>query len=232
MKSFIITIKDNELSEKAADNCIKSSVKVGNAFTIEKFDAIIPRQVDALMSKYNLKWNYPWQGEEFDFATGLKKSAYKTAEPKKRIACALSHYLLWKRSWDSNEHFLILEHDAIFTDRFDPHYILASNFNAVGINTPLGNTRKAQVFHEQVQQSKDKPIVITPTIDDVSIPQGLAGNSAYVISPSGAKLLIDLAHQYGLWPNDALMCKQLVSRLGVTTKYYTTTQGIESTTVN
>jgi len=232
MRSYIITIKDNELSENAANKCIESSVKVGNAFNIEKFDAIIPRQVDALMSKYNLKWNYPWQGEEFDFGTGLKKSAYKTAEPKKRIACALSHYRIWKWAFDLNEHVLILEHDAIFTERFDPHYILASNFNAVGINNPIGATRKAQVFHEQVQQSSDRPIVITPTIDDISIPQGLAGNSAYVISPSGGKILLDLAHQYGLWPNDALMCKQLVPRLGVTTKYYTKVQGIQSTTVN
>lgn len=232
MRSFIITIKDNELSENAANKCIESSAKLGNDFTIEKFDAIIPRQVDALMSKYNLKWNYPWQGEEFDFATGLKKSAYKTAEPKKRIACALSHYMLWKWCHDINEHFLILEHDAIFMQRLDPQYICASNFNVIGINNPLGNTRKAQVFHEEVQKQKDKPIIVTPTIDDISVPQGIAGNSAYILNPNGAMNLLDLANKYGLWPNDALMCKQLVQRLGVTTKYYTTTQGIQSTTVN
>jgi len=230
MKSFVITIENNKVSESAADNCIASSEKVDNPFIIEKFNAIIPRQVDALMSKYNLKWNYPWEGEEFDFTTGLKKSAYRTTNPKNRIACALSHYMLWKLCYDINEHILILEHDAVFTQRLDPNYICASNFNAVGINSPLGATRKSRLFHEMVESQKDKPIIITPTIDEISIPQGLAGHSAYILSPGGAKLVIDAAHQYGLWPNDALMCKQIIPRLGVTTKYYTKVQGTASTT--
>ena len=232
MKSFIITIKDNELSENAAKKCIESSVKLENPFKIEVFDAVTPRLVEGLLNKYNLRWNYPWQGEEFDFSTGLKKSAYKTADPKKRIACALSHYRLWKWCSDNHEHCLVLEHDAIFLQRLDPVYILNSNFNVVGINNPIGNTRKAKLFNDMVQEQRSVPIVITPTIDDVSVPQGIAGNSAYIIHPTGARALLDLAHLHGLWPNDALMCKQLVKRLGVTTKYYTSTQGIESTTVN
>ena len=211
MKSFVITIENDEMSQHEADNCIKSSNNVKNPFTVEKFNAIIPRQVDVLMGKYNLKWNYPWIGEEFDFATGLKKSAYKTANPKSRIACALSHYSLWKLCHDLNEHILILEHDAIFTERLDPVYIINSNFNAVGINNPLGATRKSKVFHTMVESQKDK-------------------HSAYILSPGGARLILDAAHQYGLWPNDALMCKQIIPRLGVTTKYYTKVQGTSSTT--
>ncbi len=230
MKSFVITIENNKTSQQAADNCIESSKNVNNSFTIEKFNAIIPRQVDALMSKYNLKWNYPWQGEEFDFATGLKKSAYKTSNPKNRIACALSHYTLWKLCYDLNEHILILEHDAIFIERLDPVYIINSNFNAIGINNPLGATRESRLFHTMVESQKDKSIIITPTIDEVSVPQGLAGHSAYILSPGGARMILDAAHQYGLWPNDALMCKQIIPRLGVTTKYYTRVQGTPSTT--
>jgi hypothetical protein len=228
MLSFVITIENNKISEDAADICIESS-KI-NSFEVVKSLAVIPRQVDSLMMKYNLKWNYPWQGEVFDFATGLKKSAYTTANPKSRMACALSHYILWKRCYDFNSPYLILEHDAIFTEQLDPNYIINSNFNIVGINNPLGATRKSKLFKEIVDSNKDKPIIITPTIDDVSIPQGLAGNSAYIIKPVGAKLLLDAAHQYGLWPNDALMCKQIIPKLGVTSKYYTRVQGTKSTT--
>ena len=43
-------------------------------------------------------------------------------------------------------------------------------------------------------------------------------------------MILDAAYQYGLWPNDALMCKQVIPRLGVTTKYYTEVQGTPSTT--
>jgi len=54
--------------------------------------------------------------------------------------------------------------------------------------------------------------------------------SAYIIKPAGAKKLIELVKQYGLWPNDAIMCRQLVPRLGVTRKFYTNIQGLKSTT--
>ena len=62
------------------------------------------------------------------------------------------------------------------------------------------------------------------------VPQGLACNSAYVIKPSGAKKMIELTKEHGMWPNDALMCKQLISTLGVTRNFYSTIQGLRSTT--
>ena len=64
------------------------------------------------------------------------------------------------------------------------------------------------------------------------MPQGLAGNSAYIIKPAGAKSILDAAREHGLWPNDALMCKQIISNLGVTKTYYTRVQGLPSTTVS
>ena len=69
-----------------------------------------------------------------------------------------------------------------------------------------------------------------PTIDDITVPQGLAGNSAYIIKPQGAKHMLNLVKEYGLWPNDALMCKQLVPNLYVTRKFFTTVQHTRSTT--
>ena len=69
-----------------------------------------------------------------------------------------------------------------------------------------------------------------PIIDEVHIPQGLAGNSAYVIKPEGAERMLDLSQRYGMWPNDALMCRQLVPNLGVTRNFYTRIQGLRSTT--
>ena len=38
-----------------------------------------------------------------------------------------------------------------------------------------------------------KPIVPVPTIDTFDVPQGLAGNSAYIIKPAGAKQCINAA---------------------------------------
>ncbi len=228
MKSFVIAIENNKTSQQAADACIESSKNVNNPFIIEKFNAIIPKQVDGLMSKYNLKWNYPWVGEEFDFSTGLKKSAYKTANPKNRIACALSHYMFWRQCAGAAKPFLILEHDAIFTDQLD-ETVLTTNHQIIGINNPLYATRKAREFAEIAKRANGH-IVPVPTVDSVNVPQGLAGNSAYIIKPDGAKQMLKLVKQYGLWPNDALMCKQLVKGMGVTRKFYTRVQGLPSTT--
>ena len=69
-----------------------------------------------------------------------------------------------------------------------------------------------------------------PTVDDYNIPQGLAGNSAYIIKPGGAKKMLDAVKEYGMWPNDALMCKQLIKKMGVTKELYTRVQGLPSST--
>ena len=66
--------------------------------------------------------------------------------------------------------------------------------------------------------------------DDRKIPQGLAGNSAYMIKPAGARKLLQLVKEYGAWPNDAIMCRQLLPNIGVTRKFYTKVQGLRSTT--
>ena len=42
--------------------------------------------------------------------------------------------------------------------------------------------------------------------------------------------MIKLTKEHGAWPNDALMCRQLIFGLGVTKTYYTKIQRIKSTT--
>jgi GR25 family glycosyltransferase involved in LPS biosynthesis len=81
-------------------------------------------------------------------------------------------------------------------------------------------------------QAGESWIQPVPSVDEFNIPQGLAGNSAYIIKPDGAKDILSAAREHGLWPNDALMCKQLVPKLGVTKTYFTRVQGLPSTTVN
>lgn len=228
IEARIITIKDNKISEKGAEICIHSSKTFENDFRIDKFDAVTPDEVGVNLIDYMIEWNYPWEGEVFDIATGLKKSAYRTANPPARIACALSHYKLWRQVAGAAKPFLILEHDAVFTNQLD-ETVLTTNHQIIGINNPLYATRKAREF-AQIAKQANGHIVPVPTIDSVNIPQGLAGNSAYIIKPDGAKQMLKLVKQYGLWPNDALMCKQLVKGMGVTRKFYTRVQGLPSTT--
>ena len=131
---------------------------------------------------------------------------------------------------DTQEHFLILEHDAEFVNLSNFEHLENSKYQIIGINDPRGATRRSQEYHNLVQAS-NYAIAPPPYIDDIHVPQGLAGNSAYYIKPLGAQKLIELVDQHGIWPNDAIMCKQLLpGLLGQIKNYYTKVQGLVSTT--
>ena len=223
MKHYAIVLKNNPISEEAYKR-LQNSTKEN----VMRFDAIVPDEVDGLLRMFDIQWNYPWDKPILDIATGLKKSPYPTKNPKARIACALSHYTLWQMCVALKEPIVVLEHDAIFTRDidFDPSQF---KFDIIGLNDPRGATRKSGDFHAKVQ-AQDARIVKVPWIDDQQVPQGLAGNSAYIIKPEGAKKLMELVKSCGLWPNDAIMCRQLIPTLGVTKTYYTKVQGTRSTT--
>ena len=229
MHASVIAIKDHPISQKAAALLMESSKKVGNAFQIYQHQATIPEEVDSKLKEYNIKWNYPWEGSIVDFATGLTKSAYRTANRNARIACSLSHYTLWKNAAADSSPHMILEHDAKFIAKFDTGLLNRTKYLIYGINDPLYATRKAREFKSLIEQSK-KEVTTVPWIDQMSVPQGLAGNSAYIITPAGASKMLKLVDAFGLWPNDAIMCRQLIPQLGVTTKFYTQVQGTPSTT--
>lgn len=228
MKAVCIVINGNRISETGYKNLVESSKLVQNSFEILRWHAITPDFVDTFFAKSGIKWNYPWEGSQYDDMSSLLKSPYKTANKNARIACAISHYCLWSECAMNDRTMLILEHDAIFTNKidFDPDETKAE---IIGINNPIGATRKANLFHSKIQESELK-FQLVPVIDDDAVPQGLAGNSAYIIKPNGAKKLLELVNKYGLWPNDAIMCRQLIPKMCVTKKYYTKVQGLQSTT--
>lgn len=228
MKACAIVIEGNPISEMGYQRLVQSSATVNNSFTVERINAVTPSNVDSMMKDHLVKWNYPWEGEVIDFASGLKKTAYKTANPKARIACAMSHYLLWLTVSITEQPLLVLEHDAYFINKIDFN-IADTKAWILGINNPLGVTRKSAKYYDSIRDNP-APYQPVPWIDDLTVPQGLAGNSAYIITPEGANRMLYLVSQFGLWPNDALMCRQLVPNLYVTKKYYTHCQQLKSTT--
>jgi GR25 family glycosyltransferase involved in LPS biosynthesis len=228
VRAHVITMWEHELSNKGFKALNDSHAITKQRFPIKKFDAIIS-DVDRHMQNDNIKWNYPWDAIELDIASGLIKTPYPTKNRTARIACALSHYNLWKKCYKEDDPFLILEHDAIFTKQLNYKYILQSKYDIIGINDPRGATRRVREYSDAVERN---PMAIQrpPIVDDMNVPQGIAGNSAYIIKPAGAKFMLDLVNRYGLWPNDAIMCQQLVPALAITKQYYTKVQGLNSTT--
>lgn len=230
MKSFVITT--DEAIETSAKKLIESanmSIGLWHAVT-DKDD------VYKYLRSLNIKWKYPFEKDELDIKSGLQKRVYPTRVPEKRIACFLSHYMLWKECVFYNEPYFIFEQDAIFTRRISKEdFIILEDcvYDVISLNDPRGATRKSKLYDMKIKGSY-RPVVPVPALDDndFTIPHGLPGNSAYYIKPEGAKKLLELVDEHGAWPNDAIMCRQLMpGKLGCLRKYLTTIQpNLESTT--
>ncbi len=230
MRAFAIVVPDNKTSMAGFQELNDSYDKYGHNDGLEMHEAISVDKVEMIAAGNGLNWNYPWEGKVSDLKSGLIKSAYTTADPRRRISCFVSHWYLWQKCVKLNEMILILEHDSRFIKKLPADSTFArADFDIIGINDPSMATRKSKLYHDMILERVDffQPV---PRIDEFNIPQGLAGNSAYVIKPAGAKLMLELSQEYGMWPNDALMCYQLVPKLGVTRNFYTRIQGLRSTT--
>ena len=233
MKAYAIVLQDNEVSKRGFTALQESSEAVGNKFDIEIFDAITSDIVKEDMENEKLIWKWPdslmLEYGQLKDSSGLRKHDYGSSHPLRRRACAMSHFHLWKKAMNEDEAILILEHDAVFVEKLKSKSILKSRYDVIGLNDPRGATRMAGTFHAIVQKEKRR-FLPCPIIDRMEVPQGIAGASAYIIKPKGAKNVIKACYEYGLWPNDAILCQQLVPKIGVTKKYYTKVQGLPSTT--
>lgn len=244
IKAFIITLLNDSASMIGARKCIQSIKDTGSMIAPFIVDASTPttmRQdlnyVYDTQTARSIQYTWPIDSKDdgLDFKTGLYKKTYKAADWKRVMACSVSHMKLWKTCVDINEPIMILEHDAIFNACFKLRHLTDNGFknHICGINDPIGATRKWKVFRTKALENNHKGMYTCPTVDelgDVPLPQGLAGNSAYVISPFCAKQLLDKVKEIGIWPNDAVMCKQLFPWLQIMVPFYTTLQGIKSTT--
>ena len=136
----------------------------------------------------DIKYTYPVDASQdgVDINTGLRLTHYETKNIKSRIACMVSHMRCWQTAIDTDETIVVLEHDALFKRKFD-FSSLTKYFKGgiMGLNSPIGATRRAYVFDELAR--KIHGVQSVPYIDEKDVPQGLAGNSAYVITPKGAK---------------------------------------------
>lgn len=228
MKAYAIVIRNDPISERGFNQLHVSSEQVANEFEVERFDASTRDNVVDQFKKLHVDWTWPWMGTSLCFKTGLTMSAYKTVDMNKRVACFMSHYRLWNKCLQEDEQILVLEHDAQFIEKL-PADIDIGRFNIVGINDPRGATRRSREFYNNIVH-RENDIQPVPQIDAYNVPQGLAGNSAYIIKPRGAKDLIAKVKEIGAWPNDALMCYQNIANMGVTKTFYTKVQGLPSTT--
>jgi len=207
MRAFVITIRGHKYSEDCADRCINSAARFG--ITAEKFDAVTKHNAAKVMTARGLQWTWPNIEADVCPKTGLKRHVYKTADPNARIGCSMSHYLLWEECYRCGEPILILEHDAVFLHGLPE---LPAEFGAIMLNDPYLATPRGGWWRNEIAEKGPGVHQKTGVFDD-GRPDGLAGNSAYIISPKAARTCMAAYETLGVWPNDATLCRQLVDGL-------------------
>jgi len=231
MKAFVITLKDTQYSNEVADRCIQSAAKYG--LIVEKFFGVDKLRAEQFTVDEGLEWTWAKNNTEECICeqTGLRMHPYRTNDLRAIIGCSMSHYSLWKKCAELDEIILILEHDSVFL-RALPDDL---EFNGIcQINDPMGATRRGGQWSKQMSSRGTTgvhPKTWVTAKDERHIPDGLAGNSAYMIKPWAAQGLIDKFHEIGVWPNDATMCQQLFPYLEEYYPFITKTiQGKSTTT--
>lgn len=233
---YIIRIEGDAYSEKVASRCLTScNDHMIGSFGVEYFNAVTPKDFKELGDAYH--YTYPIKGTKYIEVLGpepidpkffsieelqkqndfverhhLELKAYRAADYRKVWGASMSHFRLWETCFNLNKPIMILEHDTVFMHKFNFASIQERivDGDIVMINDPRGCTRRGQKYHENILSKgfgiHDIDGVNEPHEHD---PDGLAGGSAYIITPKAAKRAIGLGNIFGVWPNDALLCKQL-----------------------
>lgn len=228
MKARVITIQGHAYSEASSAACIQSAR--ANDIEVSVFDAVTSDTVEVEMAQHGLQWT--WANHNSSWCqcpiSGLDHFPYRTQDIRRKMACAMSHYLLWRECAAQDDVYLILEHDA----RFVRHMPNINFHGACQINDPRrGGYRGA--WHSDVMSQRGSQGVHPLTAKRPThsrIPDGFSGHSAYLIKPWAAREFVNAYHRLGMWPNDATVCLQLFPWLEEYYPFITVVDQQESTT--
>lgn len=246
MKTLVIYMPNNATSTRGVRGLVLSIDKTGSDLNHVLFPATEPTTIESDIQKYfapeyaarlfdkgRVRWEWPVDKPRLDVASGLTLNPYQAANWRKVIACSISHMRAWQECVNANEPIMVLEHDAVFLRRFIYDDYWQENFTGgiVGINDPRGATRKSKVFYNKtVNRPGFRPCPYVDEVGDTPVPNGLAGNSAYIIKPRAADALLEKTARIGIWPNDALICNQFFPWLQVFYPYITGLQDLGKST--
>ena len=194
MKSFIIRLKNNSISEKYAAECVSQAKTFGT--DIEYFDAINGLDYPSHLAKLNIHPKYK-------FKKG-RAGVY---------GCFLSHYYLWKKCIADGVPYLILEHDGYFIKPL-PVDILNQFTDVLKLD---GENPFSKDYDQIINLKNAQPISIQKynNPDAKFLHKNQTGNYmrgayGYIIKPHAAKTIVDWISINGFVPADNQLGDALV----------------------
>ena len=196
--TYIISIQDNEVSQKLTQQCLASCKEVGQP-NVQVFPAFDATDSKVKVQKHDLglpigelgsiKVPQFLQGQAFLNFLRLKRCDLLMTQ----IACFLSHYSLWCMCLDKDKPIVILEHDAVMVKPYLRHYYINNIVYLGGSEQIEGTLRCNDTIppHASDQQGLDRFICRA---------------HAYAIDPIMAKNLVSYAINHGIITTaDAMM---------------------------
>ena len=140
--------------------------------------------VDTLADDDYEKWANDWQRK-------LRRT---------EVACFLSHYRAWWHIAHSDQSFLILEDDALLSQDLPNILLNISNNLDINYDHITFETRgRKKLLSKQAFELDDNVVLHELFLDKT-------GAAAYLLTPKGAKILVEQVRQHGAGLADALLC--------------------------
>ena len=215
-KSYIIYNKESMLSRWSANKTLATTKRCGIA--AELFNGTHKDNHAREMKIEGLKWNptaYEW--------------CHRIHHMDAVAGCFLSHYSLWKKSVETNEPILILEHDVEFQNKIEIPLEFGDFDGVINLGRPLwgdwfikyfsikedDENRKSLFEIRDITQCK-KPhapngVFDTDRVDFCDCERNfLIGAHSYIITPNAAKNLINKAKARGIDRADVFIDSETV----------------------
>jgi GR25 family glycosyltransferase involved in LPS biosynthesis len=193
MKSYIIRLKHNAISEKYADLGVGQARKFG--IDVEYFDGVNGLEYQQHVAQLGIEPRYKF-----------KKGRAGV------FGCFLSHYYLWQQCAAGHQPFLILEHDGYFV-RPLPEHILDTFTDVLKLD---GLDPYSKHYDTTIADQLNQPVVVnkyhnpqaktvnhgSDFVDKIGTGNYIRGAYSYIIKPHAAQRLIDWIKQNGFVPAD------------------------------
>jgi GR25 family glycosyltransferase involved in LPS biosynthesis len=197
MKAFIHYVKNHKESEEQASQALASFLRYGWEAQLQ--EGITPDTLDE---------------SEFDYPIieGGRLEGFKAEQPNKYLikkSCLSNQIRLWRKVVEENESMAFIEHDAICIGKFDYEFdeLLCLNVEyAFQPPSVLGTISSVKGYKA--------PLALASKPLDTSYPllyyknniyknyAMIPGTAAYVVSPKGAKKLLEAAEKNGIDQSD------------------------------
>ena len=194
MKTYIIRLKDNPISEKYATECVNQAKTFG--IDVNYFDAINGLEYQKHLEELNIHPKYK-------FKKG-RAGVY---------GCFLSHYYLWQQCVADNVPYCVLEHDGYFIKPL-PVDILNQFTDVLKLD---GENPFSKDYDQIINLKNAQPISIQKynNPDAKFLHKNQTGNYmrgayGYIIKPHAAKIIVDWISVNGFVPADNQLGDALV----------------------